>query len=171
LKPANLAGDGICNLQLAPYEGSEQDAEPGVQIEPAGAFRCLYHSLNVRLKASGFASRVHPYDWRKSVDHESSAKCLMQLILSLNRDSNRPVNFVAHSLGSVVARQAVQWLCEKHGVQAAKGILGCLVLLGPAVNGTFAAALGLAAACQELPFSQTAPSSERICAAQVRATE
>jgi Alpha/beta hydrolase family len=152
MNPANLAGDGICDLQLAPYDGSEQDAQPGVLIDPAGAFWCMYHTLNARLKARGFASLVHQYDWRKDVDYESSAQRLKNLILCLHADSNRPVHLVAHSLGGLVARRTVQCLCEEKGVAAAKQIVGKLVLLGPAVSGTFAAALGLAAAGRQLPF-------------------
>jgi pimeloyl-ACP methyl ester carboxylesterase len=161
LNPPNLAGKGILDLQLAPYDGQERDANPNVLIEPASAFRSLYHTLDVNLRASGFTTKVHPYDWRKDVDHKSSAQRLKKRILALHRQSRRPVHIVAHSLGAMVARRAVQFLCEEQGMPAVTNIVGRLVLLGPSVSGTFAGALGLAAAVRELPFFALLPPPSR----------
>jgi Alpha/beta hydrolase family len=136
LNPPNIAGKGICNLQLAAYDGREQDAQPGVKIEPK-PFPLVYHALNARLRSSGFASRIHWYDWRKNIDHDPSALSVKNMIVALHAESNRPVHVVAHSLGGLVARRALQRLGEEQGVPAAKQIVGRLVLLGPAVNGTF----------------------------------
>ncbi len=128
-------------------------------IKATAAFRCLYQTLDKRLSASGFATTVHAYDWRKDVEHESSARRLKRLILSLYQKFKCPVHIVAHSLGGLVARRAVQLLHQEQGTPAAEKKVGRLVLLGPAVSGTFAAALGLAAAFRELPFFKLFPPS------------
>jgi hypothetical protein len=154
LNPLYLATHGIRELRLAPYAGSqsEQDAISTVRIKAWEAFSWLYDPLDAYLSSCGFATRLYPYDWRKDVDHPSVAEGLKELVLRLHERCRRPVDIVAHSLGGLVARRVVQCLVEEHGVPAAKEIVGHLVLLGPAVSGTFIAALGLAAALREMPF-------------------
>jgi hypothetical protein len=154
LNPLYLEVCGIGELQLAPYCGSqyEQDADSSVRIKAWEAFHWLYDPLDDYLTGRGFATRLFPYDWRKDVDHPSVAPALKELVLCLHDRCQEPVDIVAHSLGGLVARRVVQCLCEQLGAPAAKEIVGNLVLLGPAVSGTFIAALGLAASLQEMPF-------------------
>jgi hypothetical protein len=157
LNPLELAGKRFLQLRLARYDGCEHDADPNVQIEATDYFRWMYHTLHQQLRSHGFASEVHPYDWRKSVDHESSAECLKKRIVALHKKSKRRVHIVAHSLGGLVSRRAVQCLCDEIGEPNAKKVVGRIVLLGPAVSGTFAAALGIAGAFEELPFMKLFP--------------
>jgi pimeloyl-ACP methyl ester carboxylesterase len=150
-----LAFGAIRDLELAPYDGSEHDNTPGVLIAANGAIQGLYDTLESDLSSSNFATQVFPYDWRKDVDFESVAERLKNLLLELGR--RRRVHLIAHSLGGLVARRALQSLCNQIGETETLRILGQMILLGPSIKGTFAAALGLAGALRELPVFNMFP--------------
>ena len=72
-------------------------------------FPGLYDILEGWLDLSRFATLVYSYDWRKDVGHESVAQGLKTVIQGLT--GYRKVHLVAHSLGGLVARKALQCLC------------------------------------------------------------
>ena len=152
-----LRGKGILKLQLGHYDGSEVDATPGVRVVPGGTFPGLFDPLEAALILSGFAVLPRPYDWRKDIDHETVARGLMSFIRQVYALYKQPVHLVAHSLGGLVARRAVDLLRGSVGEDQAREMMGCMVLLAPAVSGTFTGALGLVAAIRQMPLGQLMP--------------
>jgi hypothetical protein len=125
----------LVELALAPYDGQELDADGSVQIAPRGTLLGLYDKLAIRLRLSGCDIIMFPYDWRKDIDFGTVANRLELLLLGLQL-RYATVDVVAHSLGALVARRALQSL----GVNRTRRVKH-LILLGPANYGSFDAAL------------------------------
>jgi hypothetical protein len=141
-----LRRKGFLDLRLNRYDGTELDATPYVRLVPWGAFPGLFDFLQ------GF-----PYDWRKDIDHEVVARRLKTFIRRVSARRRRRVQIVAQSLGGLVARRALQLLCQRKKEKETRKIVDRLVLLAPSTSGTLAAALGIAAAIGQLPLSQILP--------------
>jgi pimeloyl-ACP methyl ester carboxylesterase len=153
MNSAALMARQFRKLRLAQYNGPDQehDASSKVLIEATELLHGYYDILRRRLKRDGFATVDFPYDWRKDIDNDVVALKLKALIRKLG--GHAPVHIVTHSLGSHVARRALQLLKDDTSEGYVKGIVKHLVLLGPANYGTLIAALGLAAAIDEIPFA------------------
>jgi pimeloyl-ACP methyl ester carboxylesterase len=101
-------------------------------VLPAGAaFKALgvllfsYAKLALSLRVAGIEPNFHPYDWRLGLDE--LGKELAQSILA----DRRPVTLIAHSMGGLVARMAMNRL-PRHCVRR-------LIMLGTPNFGSFAA--------------------------------
>ena len=166
--PALLAGRFL-DLELAPYDGNETDANPHVQITAAGVVGGLFDMLQSYLSDAGYASLIYPYDWRKDIDApvNSIAAKLSSFILGLGQQYRR-VHIVTHSLGTTLARKALQLLAAQIGTTTTQALVGNLIMLGPANYGTFAAPLALAGALKQLPllklFPPVTPAQQQVLA-------
>ncbi len=140
------------DLRLATYSDAqhEHDANSNVEIQATELLQGYYDTLRLNLMLDGFATVDFPFDWRKDVDNNVVAIELKNLIWRLGQKT--PVHIVTHSLGSHVARRALQLLKDDTSEDYVKGIVKHLVLLGPANYGTLIAALGLAVATDQIPF-------------------
>jgi PGAP1-like protein len=93
LDPQDVIGGGLTRLRLPDPAG----------LSPLGAIPFSYLALQLRLRAAGFAVTVHDYDWRANLE-ELAATLAMRL-----RDDPAPGIFlVAHSMGGLIARRAMQ---------------------------------------------------------------
>ena len=152
MNPAALAVGQFRKLRLARYNGpdQEQDASSKVLIQATDLLNGYYATLRRNLRQNGFATVDFPFDWRKDIDNDVVALKLKALIQRLG--GLAPVHIVTHSLGSHVARRAIQLLKDATSENDVKGMVKHLVLLGPANYGTLIAPLGLAAAIHQIPF-------------------
>lgn len=93
LDPQDVIGGALTRLQLPDPAG----------LSPLGAIPFSYLALQLRLRAAGFAVTVHDYDWRKNLDELASA-----LATRLRNDPAPGIFLIAHSMGGLVARRAMQ---------------------------------------------------------------
>lgn len=93
LDPQDVIGGALTRLQLPDPAG----------LSPLGAIPFSYLALQLRLRAAGFAVTVHDYDWRKNLDELASA-----LATRLRNDPAPGIYLIAHSMGGLVARRAMQ---------------------------------------------------------------
>ena len=158
LNPAALLKGRFRDLALAPYDGTENDADRQVCIRATGAVQGLFDMMQRHLTWNNIPSVVFPYDWRKEIDGlpTSPAIQLKELIGSLG-DQGYRVHIVTHSLGGTVARRALHLLRCDSSEEAVRQIVGNLILLGPANYGTFVGALALAGALDQLPLFKFFP--------------
>jgi hypothetical protein len=97
---------------------------------PMGVFEFVYLRLVLHLRALGFAAQAWPYDWRDSVG-ESAGRLARELLASDER-----VSIVAHSMGGLVALEAMREAGVAHRVRRC-------VLVGTPLRGAHGAALAL----------------------------
>jgi len=93
------------------------------RIDALGVILFVYLRLKLSLRASGFDADFHPYDWRKGV-----AELGAGLKARIEADRAPKVHLVAHSMGGLVARAAINLRLPK---------LGRLVMLGTPNRGSF----------------------------------
>jgi pimeloyl-ACP methyl ester carboxylesterase len=98
-------------------------------IEPCGVVQLAYLKMKLYLKIKGYDADFYPYDWRQDIGLLGR-----QLLKKLNREGSGKVNLVAHSMGGLVARQAI--------AQGASNI-GRLVMMGTPNHGSFVPVLAL----------------------------
>jgi pimeloyl-ACP methyl ester carboxylesterase len=96
-------------------------------LGPLGAIPFSYLALQLRLRAAGFAVTVHDYDWRQDLVTLASA-----FAARLSADPAPAIFIVAHSMGGLVARRALQ--------SPALARVRRLVTLGTPHGGSFGAA-------------------------------
>jgi hypothetical protein len=84
------------------------DLAADAEVTAPGVVADYYRDLGDHLKREGFAVRVFPYDWRRSVTE--SAGLLHRELQELG-DRGQPITFVAHSMGGLVLRQ---WMFDHH---------------------------------------------------------
>ena len=93
LDPQDVIGGALTRLRLP-------DAAP---LSPLGAIPFSYLALQLRLRAAGYAVTVHDYDWRGNLDELAAA------LAARVRDDPAPgIHLVAHSMGGLIARRALQ---------------------------------------------------------------
>ncbi len=103
---------------------------PGTNsIRPAGVLLPAYAKLKLMLSIEGFDARFFAYDWRLGIDRIGAA------LAARIRAGGRPVSLVAHSMGGLVARVAMQHLPKR--------LVKRLVMLGTPNRGAFAPVLAL----------------------------
>lgn len=93
LDPQDVIGGALTRLRMPDPAG----------LSPLGAIPFSYLALQLRLRAAGFAVTVHDYDWRRNLDDLAAA-----LIARLNNDPAPGIFLVAHSMGGLVARRAME---------------------------------------------------------------
>ena len=147
VSPALVLSNELGALQLGPYDGSESDLDPRVQIVPTGPLPILYDLLRLALEVRRYATEIFAVDWRKDID--LSARRLAARLRALG-NGPRPVHLIAHSQGGLVARRALQLM----GPEEARRVVKNLVLLGPANYGTFSAVLALGGGHSMLPLAR-----------------
>jgi pimeloyl-ACP methyl ester carboxylesterase len=99
------------------------------KIETLGVVQLAYLKMKLYLKIKGYDAHFYPYDWRQDIGHLGG-----QLAQRLKREGNRKVNLVAHSMGGLVARQAI--------AQGASNIER-LVMMGTPNHGSFVPTLAI----------------------------
>jgi hypothetical protein len=117
LDPQDVIAGTLTRLQLPDATG----------LGPLGAIPFSYLALQLRLRAAGFAVTVHDYDWRQSLDVLAGA-----LAQRLRTDPAPAICIVAHSMGGLVARRALQ--------SADLARVRRLITLGTPHGGSFGAA-------------------------------
>ncbi|MDE2251578.1 MAG: hypothetical protein KGL25_09260 [Gammaproteobacteria bacterium] len=96
-------------------------------LGPLGAIPFSYLALQLRLRAAGFAVAVHDYDWRQDLEVLAA-----EFAARIGADPAPEVCIVAHSMGGLIARRALQ------SGQLAR--VRRLVTLGTPHGGSFGAA-------------------------------
>jgi pimeloyl-ACP methyl ester carboxylesterase len=97
---------------------------PGsIRLQALGVILFTYLKLKLRLRAAGYDADFHPFDWRQSI--ADSGK---ELKARLDREGGDRVSLVAHSMGGLVARWALN-----HGGRCKR-----LIMLGTPNFGSFA---------------------------------
>jgi pimeloyl-ACP methyl ester carboxylesterase len=97
--------------------------EPASGIEPLGVLLFAYLKLKLYLKIKGFNADFYPFDWRRDIDVLGT-----QLAERLKREGGSKISLVAHSMGGLVARNAL----AKAGDNVQR-----LVMLGTPNHGSF----------------------------------
>lgn len=128
------------HLKLAPYKRGAPDADAvdGLSIQPNGAIPVIYGALKYDLEVRRYSVQIFGYDWRKHLDQ--SAAILAGIIRDRATRRFRPLHIIGHSLGTVVARRALQLV----GADLGRKLVNNLVLIGPATAGSLSAAFALA---------------------------
>ncbi|HUF56767.1 MAG TPA: CHAT domain-containing protein [Thermohalobaculum sp.] len=111
--PLDIAQGRLADLSLA---GGDRT------IEPVGVILYAYLALKYRLRLAGFDAGFHPFDWRQSV--KRLGKELAERIAA----EDGQVHVVAHSMGGLVARAALEHKPDG---------LGRLIMLGTPNHGSF----------------------------------
>ncbi len=75
----------------------------GKDLKPVGVMLFGYLKLKLTLQIAGFDASFHPYDWRQSIDQLGA-----ELGARIAKDRAGSVMLVAHSMGGLVARAALQ---------------------------------------------------------------
>jgi hypothetical protein len=118
--PVEIALGGLAKLALPSAR----------RIEPLGVLLFAYLRLRLALRAHGFDAEFHPYDWRHSV--RAAGRALAQRIA---QEPRRKVSLVAHSMGGLVARAALD--------QPSGDRIERVIQLGSPNGGTFSAVKAL----------------------------
>jgi hypothetical protein len=93
LDPQDIIAGTLTRLRLPDAAG----------LGPLGAIPYSYLALQLRLRAAGFAVTVHDYDWRQDLEELASA-----FAARLRADPAPAIFLVAHSMGGLIARRALQ---------------------------------------------------------------
>ena len=93
LDPQDIIGGALTRLRLPATEG----------LISLGAIPFSYLALQLRLRAGGFNVVVHDYDWRQSLEELATA-----FAARLRDDAAPGILIVAHSMGGLIARRALQ---------------------------------------------------------------
>lgn len=116
LDPQDVITGALARLRLPDTGG----------LSTLGAIPFSYLALQLRLRAAGFAVTVHDYDWRMDLDDLAAA-----FATRLRSDAAPGIYIVAHSMGGLIARRAMQ--------SADLGRVRRLVTLGTPHGGSFGA--------------------------------
>lgn len=116
-------------LQIAAGRLTELRLPSGRALCAAGVLLFSYARLKLELAISGRDALFHPYDWRLGIDELGG-----QLARRIVADG-QPVVLVAHSMGGLVARMAMQML-SKRWVRK-------LIMMGTPNEGSFASVQAL----------------------------
>jgi len=102
----------------------------GRRVRAFGVQTFMYLRLKLSLELAGFDVQVHAYDWRRDI-----LALGRELMERLRSERQAPVSVVAHSMGGLVARAAMQ--------RDRRGAIARLIMLGTPNYGSFAAVLAL----------------------------
>ncbi len=97
----------------------------GRKLQPVGVMLFGYLKLKLTLQLAGFDAAFHPYDWRLGLDHLGN-----ELGDRIARERSPAVHLVAHSMGGLVARAAMN--------SSSGGRIKQLIELGTPNHGSFA---------------------------------
>ncbi len=103
----------------------------GARLAPLGVMLLNALKLKLSLQVAGFDARLHPFDWRRSVEDLAQ-----ELNARIAAEGGREVMLVGHSMGGVVARVALA---------GDRGHVARVVQLGSPNLGSFAPVLALRA--------------------------
>lgn len=81
----------------------------GKNLKAVGVMLFGYLKLKLHLQIAGFDASFHPYDWRQSIDTLGG-----ELATRIRKERSRSVMLVAHSMGGLVARAAMQTAAGNH---------------------------------------------------------
>ncbi|MCK7508695.1 MAG: alpha/beta fold hydrolase [Desulfobacterales bacterium] len=112
--PADIAVGKIADLAL----------DSGERREPLGVMLLFYLKLKLRLEIAGYDADFFPFDWRQGLDRLGA-----DLAASIREEKAEKVHLVAHSMGGLVARAAVDSVSKE---------VGRVVMLGTPNFGSFA---------------------------------
>ena len=93
LDPQDVIGGALTRLRLP----------EAAALVSLGAIPFSYLALQLRLRAGGFHVVVHDYDWRQSLEGLAAA-----FAVRLRADPAPGIRVVAHSMGGLIARRAMQ---------------------------------------------------------------
>ena len=93
LDPQDVIGGALTRLRLPATAG----------LVSLGAIPFSYLALQLRLRAGGFNVVMHDYDWRQSLEELATA-----FAARLRADAAPGILIVAHSMGGLIARHAMQ---------------------------------------------------------------
>lgn len=144
--PVGLAyGDDYEALRLSP--GGMADADSGVRLEAVGSVPLVYDSLSLKMiqKLGSVVEHV-PYDWRRSIASQG-AIVAARIRKFLDESPNRRAVLVAHSMGGLVAGEALAALGDTKRQQVAG-----LVALGVPWKGAPIAAMSLRGEGTEIEY-------------------
>ncbi len=122
MNPIEIARGRLASLALGAKSGSGS-------YEALGAVLFAYLKLKFRLRIEGFDADFYPYDWRQSIDILGNGLCRR-----LDSEKAPEIQIVAHSMGGLVCRAAMQSGAQK---------IGRLILLGTPNFGSFASVQAL----------------------------
>ena len=108
------------------------------KYKPLGVMLFAYMKLKLYLKCKGFDVSYYPYDWRRSIEDLGD-----DLALFLENDNAAKVHLVAHSMGGLVSRAALNF-------EAARNKIGKLIQLGTPNFGSFLPVEALRGTCSML---------------------
>jgi pimeloyl-ACP methyl ester carboxylesterase len=96
----------------------------GQRFDPLGVILLFYLKLKLRLEIAGFDADFLPFDWRLGLERLGAA-----VAGHIAKEKAEQVHLVAHSMGGLVARAAIERVQEK---------VGRFVMLGTPNFGSFA---------------------------------
>jgi pimeloyl-ACP methyl ester carboxylesterase len=134
------SGKSLSVLELRRFDKNELESEVDeeVRIQACGHIPATVEMLSLYLEFWRYSVRVFAFDWRKNL--QCAADLLADQIRARISRAFRPLHIIAHSLGAVVARRALQIL----GTDTARRLVSNLILVGPLSQGSFSPALVLA---------------------------
>lgn len=139
--PFDIAAGKIADLAL----------DSGTRYDPLGVILLYYLKLKLRLAIAGYDADFFPFDWRQGLDRLGE-----DLAAHIRKEKTEKVHLVAHSMGGLVARAAVDKVAKK---------VGRLVMLGTPNFGSFAPVQcirGVYPVVKKLAFLDLSHSAEEI---------
>ncbi|MGE5239324.1 MAG: alpha/beta fold hydrolase [Chloroflexota bacterium] len=139
--PLDIAAGRIADLAL----------DSGKRYEALGVMLLFYLKLKLRLEIAGYDAHFYPFDWRHGLDSLGA-----DLAASIQKEKAEKIHIVAHSMGGLVARAAVDRVSKK---------IGRLVMLGTPNFGSFAPVQcirGVYPVIKKLAFLDLGHSAEEI---------
>lgn len=111
-------------LDIAAGKMSDLALTSGQRFDPLGVILLFYLKLKLRLEIAGFDADFFPFDWRLGLDRLGA-----NVAAQIEKEKAEQVHIVAHSMGGLVARAAIDRVKEK---------VGRFVMLGTPNFGSFA---------------------------------
>lgn len=147
INPFQLAFTGFKKLQLGPYNGidKEKDLLSEVNMVPGALIKLLYHDFNVVMyRNANYVTWA--YDWRKDINYSAN---LLEDYISRFYDFNNKVSLIGHSEGATIILALFNMMKSNN---VFLDVIDKIILLGPSVKGTFAAAFAFDAQVEQIPI-------------------
>ncbi|HUP48212.1 MAG TPA: CHAT domain-containing protein [Thermoanaerobaculia bacterium] len=101
------------------------------RFQPLGVILFTYLKLRLSLELDGYDADFHPFDWRLTIPDAAE-----NLLDRLFKEKAAQVHLVAHSMGGLVARTAIEMGRKKKHAGAKR--IGRVIMLGTPNHGSFA---------------------------------